>query len=223
MQCPRISLPLAQLRIRPPATLAAGQVHAGKLKCGLGRGTFHPRWLSGLILQGSQRRLSETSDPEERRLAPSDLDCGRLGGQPVTDHGAPQSFEQATLFSRKDRLQLATLLGICTLADVQTSRSLAAKEIAWPFRRESDLGSVEIDAVGIAAPNVETKCATASALVRRPLRTKPAWAQHFTTAELHAPPRKLPTHRRCLLLLIFPPPIVSREKRSPFEHASKTT
>jgi len=23
-----------------------GQVHAGKLKCGLGRGTFHPCWLS---------------------------------------------------------------------------------------------------------------------------------------------------------------------------------
>ena len=151
VQCPRISLPLAQLRIRPPATLAAGQVHAGKLKCSLGRGTFHPRWLSGLILQRSQRRLSETSDPKERRLAPSDLNCGRLSGQPVTDHGAPQSFEQATLFSRKDRLQLATLLGICAIADVQTSGSLAAKEIAWPFRRESDLGSVEIYTVGIAA------------------------------------------------------------------------
>src|SRR5215469_2507886 len=166
-----------------------------------------PRHLPpGLILQGSQRRLSETSDPEERRLAPSDLDCGRLCGQPVTDHGAPQSFKRAALFSRKDRLQLATLLGICSVADVQTSRSLAAKEIPWPFRRESDLGSIEIDAVGIAALNVETKCATAPAFVRRPLRTKPARAQHFTTAELHAPPRKLPTHRRCLLLLIVPPP-----------------
>jgi len=106
--------------------------------------------------------LPETSDPEERRVAPSDLDCGRLGGQPVTDHGAPQSFEQATLFPRKDRLQLATLLGICTVADVQTSRSLAAKEIAWPLRCESDFGSVEIDALGIAALNVETKCATGS-------------------------------------------------------------
>src|SRR5215469_15105384 len=205
-------MPLAQLWIRPLATLAAGQVHAGKLKCALGRGAFNPGRLSGLILQGNQRRVSETSDPEGRRLAPSDVDCGRLCGQPVTDHGAPQSFEQAALFSRKDRLQLATLLGICTVADVQTSRSLAAKEIPWPFRRESDLGSAEINAVGIAALNVETKCATAPAFVRRPLRTKPAWAQHFTTAELHAPPRKLPTHRLCLLLLIYPPPKVSRER-----------
>src|SRR6516165_9063307 len=216
VQCPRISLPLAQPRIRPSATLAAGQVHAGKLKCGLGRGTFHPRWLSGLILQGGQRRLSETSDPEERRVAPSDLDRGRLGGQPVTDHGTPQSFEQATLFSRKDRFQLAALLGVCTVADVQSSRSLAAKEIAWPFRRESDLGSIEINAVRIAALYVETKCATAPALVRRPLRTKPARAQHFTTAELYAPPRKLPTHRRCLPLLIFLLPKVSRERRIAF-------
>src|SRR5215472_17578751 len=100
---------------------AASQVHAGKLKCALGRSTFHPGRLSGLIPQASQRRVSETSDPEERRLAPSDVDCGRLCGQPVTDHGAPQSFKQAALFPRKDRLQLATLLGICTVANIQAS------------------------------------------------------------------------------------------------------
>ena len=50
VQRPGISLPLAQLWIGPPAALAAGQVHAGKLKCGLGSGAFHPRRLSGLIL-----------------------------------------------------------------------------------------------------------------------------------------------------------------------------
>jgi len=50
VQRSRISFPLAQLRIGPLATPAAGQVHAGKLKCGLGSGAFHPRRLSGLIL-----------------------------------------------------------------------------------------------------------------------------------------------------------------------------
>ena len=50
VQRPRISLPLAQLWIGPLAALAAGQVHAGKLECGLGSGAFHPRPLSGLIL-----------------------------------------------------------------------------------------------------------------------------------------------------------------------------
>ena len=49
VQRPRISLPLTQLWIGPPAALAAGQIHAGKLKCGLRRGAFHPRRLSGLI------------------------------------------------------------------------------------------------------------------------------------------------------------------------------
>jgi len=99
------------------------------------------------------------------------------------------------------------------------------RAVPWPPKKLPGHSAVRAILVPprIAALNVETKCATAPALVRRPLRTKPAWAQHFTTAELHAPPRKLPTHRRCLLLLIFPPPIVSREKRSPFEHASKTT
>src|SRR5688572_23593490 len=46
-----IALPLAQLRIRPAAPLAARQLHAGQLKCDLRGGTLRACGVSGLVLQ----------------------------------------------------------------------------------------------------------------------------------------------------------------------------
>lgn len=153
VQCPRVSLPLAQVGVRPSATLAAGQVHAGKLKCCLGSGAFDPGRPAILIPQWGQRRLSEASDPEERGVAPSDLNSGRLGRQPPADHSSQQPLKKAAFLPPKDRLQFAALLGTCTVVDVQPSRRIAGEDIAWPLSCESDLSSAEIYPVGTSKPS----------------------------------------------------------------------
>src|SRR6266536_641000 len=201
VQSSRIALPLAQIRIRPASALAAGQIHAGKLKCSLGSRAFHPCRLPGLVLQGRERRLSETSDLKGGRSAPSDVNLSHLRRKPAADYGAPQPLKQTTLLAGKNRLQLAPLRVACTVANVQTSCPVAAEEIAGPFRSKSDLGPAEVDAIGTPGLDVEAECTGTPALIRRTLRTKPARAQHFATAELHAPARKLPSHRVCLLLI----------------------
>ena len=50
VQGSRISLPLTQVRVRPLAALATGQIHAGKLKRGLGGSALHLRRAPGLVL-----------------------------------------------------------------------------------------------------------------------------------------------------------------------------
>ena len=50
VQGSRISLPLTQVRVRPPAALATGQIHAGKLKRGLGGSALHLRRAPVLVI-----------------------------------------------------------------------------------------------------------------------------------------------------------------------------
>src|SRR5688500_15531920 len=44
---------------------------------------------SGLVLQRCECRLPDVSHAQGRRIAPTDLDPRRLGGQPTADCGSP--------------------------------------------------------------------------------------------------------------------------------------
>ena len=119
-------------------------------------------------------RLTNISHTHDWLFAPSNLDVGGLGWQPLTKHGPPQVLQQASLLSSEDRLQLPPLLGVCIVSYVQTSRPIAVEEITRPLSCKRNLRSTKIDTIGAATLNIESQLRAAPSLIRLSLRPKPA-------------------------------------------------